>query len=523
MCSPKGLGMLNGTFALLERSLRTDARAFYAHLARLGLIGGIYFALCFALSLQGMFGAPGLRFFRGIAYLDATFMSLLGIGFFSSAITEEKEEDTLGLMLMAGISPLGILVGKSGGRLWQALLLMAAQYPFMLLAVTMGGVTTNQIWQVTLSLMAYMVFLAGFGLLCSTLAPRSRTAGAMMIVGLLCYIFVPQIARGVGWFYKRWLNAGPVQTQRFDLLEIALDWIGEVCVFLRLEDILSTGFSSSFSVQVVSNVFAGGVCAMLSWLLFGLATRDLSTEATTRGLVAKRRAFFRFNAGRPWHVPLAWKDFHFVSGGIGMMLVRCAYYACYGITVVLLDSWQPIPAFRGWIEFCIGLLSLSLTVDAAILLVRSLQDEMRNQTLSTLIMLPRSSNAIIYAKWGGAMLGWLPGAFVALIVTMLTETTRRDFVTLISGQYGSWAVIMLFVLVPHFAALAALYVRWGAVPVGFGMTVVVYFMIVGCMWLTGGPGNPNGIFFTIMTLVMMVICGVCHLGVLLRVQWLTAK
>ena len=30
-------------------------------------------------------------------------MTLLGIGFFSSVITEEKEEDTLGLMLMAGI------------------------------------------------------------------------------------------------------------------------------------------------------------------------------------------------------------------------------------------------------------------------------------------------------------------------------------------------------------------------------------------------------------------------------------
>lgn len=516
--------MLNGTFALLERSLRTDARAFYAHLARLGLIGGIYFSLCFALTSQAMFGAPGLRFFRGIAYLDATFMSLLGIGFFSSAITEEKEEDTLGLMLMAGISPLGILVGKSGGRLWQALLLMAAQYPFMLLAVTMGGVTTNQIWEVTMSLMAYMVFLAGFGLLCSTLAQRSRTAGAMMIVGLVCYIVIPQISRSLSWFYKRWVIGTSSQSQSSDPIEIVLDGIGEFCVFLRLEDILSTGFSSSwFSVQAVSNVLAGSVCALLSWLLFGLATRELSTENQSRGLVAKRRAFFRFNAGRPWQIPLAWKDFHFVSGGIGMVLIRCVYYAGYGLAIVILDSWHGVPAFQGWIELCMGLMSLSLTIDAAILIARSLQDETRNQTLSTLIMLPRSSNTIIYAKWGGAMLGWLPGACVALIVIMLTETTRRDFGTLISGQYGSWAVIMLFVLVPHFAALAALYVRWGAVPVAFGMTVIVYFMIVGCIMITGPRGNPGDIFFTVISLVMLIICGFCHVGVLLRVQALTAK
>ena len=99
-----------------------------------------------------------------IVYLDVTFMTLLGIGFFSTAITEEKEEDTLGLMLMAGISPLGILAGKTGGRLWQALLLVIVQYPFMLLAVTMGGVSGAQVWAVTVALLAYMVLLAGFGL-----------------------------------------------------------------------------------------------------------------------------------------------------------------------------------------------------------------------------------------------------------------------------------------------------------------------------------------------------------------------
>jgi len=48
------------------------------------------------------FGAPGLRFFYGISYLNLAFLTLLGISFFSTSISEEKEEDTLGLMLMAG-------------------------------------------------------------------------------------------------------------------------------------------------------------------------------------------------------------------------------------------------------------------------------------------------------------------------------------------------------------------------------------------------------------------------------------
>ena len=137
----KNFFMLPGAFALVERSLRIDARTRSTHLLRLGLIAAIYMAFCRAMLNEFLFAAPGLDFFRGIAFLNAIFASVLGIGFFSSVITEEKEEDTLGLMLMAGISPLGILAGKSVGGLWQAMLMIAVQYPFGLLAVTLGGVT----------------------------------------------------------------------------------------------------------------------------------------------------------------------------------------------------------------------------------------------------------------------------------------------------------------------------------------------------------------------------------------------
>ena len=94
--------MFTGVLTLLERSLRVDSRAWGPHLARFGLMGAIYIAVSYAATTSGIFGAPGLRFFTSIAYLNLIFMTLLGIGFFSTAITEEKEEDTLGLMLMAG-------------------------------------------------------------------------------------------------------------------------------------------------------------------------------------------------------------------------------------------------------------------------------------------------------------------------------------------------------------------------------------------------------------------------------------
>jgi len=521
----QGYGMLNGAFALLERSLRIDSRAWSTHLTRLGLIAAIYFALCIALATQNIFGAPGLRFFQGIAYLDVTFMTLLGLGFFSTTITEEKEEDTLGLMLMAGISPLGILAGKTGGRLWEALLMVAVQYPFMLLAVTMGGVSAGQIRAATVALLAYMVFLAGFGLFCSTIAPRSRNAAGLMVVGLVAYVALPSIARGLLWFHAQNVLRGVQSLNESDLWGRLLQGTSEACVYLRMGSILETGFGQSpWSVQVISNSAMGLSCAALSWLLFGLATRNPSAESSSRGLVARQRAFFRFNAGRSWTNPFVWKDFYFVSGGIGMMFVRVMYYVGLGVVVFgfhYLWGYAPGPSGDS-VEFYLILTSLSVAIDAAIVLARSMHDELRGQTISSLLMLPRSSIAIVYAKFAGALLGWLPGPVIELIVTLATEHGRFDFFANIKNEHGGWALIMLFVLIPHFAIFTALYVRWAAVPLAIGLTFGVYFAILGFLGLSV-PAISNEVLLGIATFLMVCVCGVCHIGVLLRVQALGAK
>ena len=86
--------MLGGTLALVERSLRIDAKSRWMHLIRLGMMVAVYVALCSAVATESLFGAPGLRFFQSIVYVDLALLTLTGIGFFSTTITEEKEEDT---------------------------------------------------------------------------------------------------------------------------------------------------------------------------------------------------------------------------------------------------------------------------------------------------------------------------------------------------------------------------------------------------------------------------------------------
>ncbi|WP_373650698.1 ABC transporter permease subunit [Schlesneria sp. DSM 10557] len=514
--------MFHGAFALLERSLRIDARNWPTHLCRLGLVGSIYVSLCFALSTQNRFGAPGLRFFQGIAFLDLAFITLLGLSYFSTSITEEKEEDTLGLMLMAGVSPLGILAGKSIGRFWQAILLVAAQYPFMLLAVTMGGVTTLQVQAITLALVAYMVFLAGMGLLCSTLASRNRTASSMMIVGLSIYFLVPLIAKLILIKLAKSTIQGVTATPSISMWRAFLESMENLCIYLKMGEILTTGFGQSiWSFQVISNVLLGFVLSGLAWLLFGTASLTTSTEASSRGLVARQRAFLHFNAGRPWPNPFVWKDFHFVSGGIGTIFVRFGFYLSLCLIVFGFDhfldaSFGP----NGAVGLCQMLLSLAIAIDAAMALAQAMHDEIRSQTLAALLMLPQSPVRIVYSKFLGSLLGWFPGPLVLLAVTMTTVSGRSDFYSLLQNEHGGWCVVLLFLLPPHFAPLAALIVRWGAVAVAFGLTIGVYFGIIMGISLFRGPSDA---FFASAALVMTTLCVVCHLLLLVRIQTLAMK
>ena len=130
--------MLHKTFALLQRSLRTDVRLLRTHFFRALLLGFILFTLFTDKGLLRS-GSPGLELFSWLVYCNFWFIAAAGALYFSSAISEEKEEQTLGLLRLAGISPFSLLVGKWLPRVIGGLLLVAIQFPFTLLSITLGG------------------------------------------------------------------------------------------------------------------------------------------------------------------------------------------------------------------------------------------------------------------------------------------------------------------------------------------------------------------------------------------------
>lgn len=134
--------------------------------------------MLFTLSLAwtNTFGSTriGLRYFETICYLNILLISVAGISYFATAVTEEKDAGTLALLQLAGLSPFAITLGKSTSRLVSALMLLAVQIPFSFLAVTLGGVLWQQVLAAWVALAAWLILTANAALLASA---RCATSG----------------------------------------------------------------------------------------------------------------------------------------------------------------------------------------------------------------------------------------------------------------------------------------------------------------------------------------------------------
>ena len=321
--------MFAGTLAMLHRALRLDARLLRTHLFRLGFALLMYVSLLYAWISGSLVGAPGLKLFETMSYLNLVLISLAGISFFATAITEEKEEDTLGLLMLAGINPVGILLGKSTSRLLGTILLLLVQLPFTLLAITLGGVTIEQVLAAYCSLMAYMVLLANVGMLCSVVYRRGGSASAATLLFLIVYFSAAHVIRGIqfGLIHGEAIASRGEVDQYFN---DAADWCRDISVFYRLETIMRTGFSDSpLGVQVQASLAGALGFFAVAWIGFRHFTRDAKISTGRRvEFLARFIGLGRGRRSRPGPRPVAWKEYHFVAGGLP---VQVAKFVAYGL------------------------------------------------------------------------------------------------------------------------------------------------------------------------------------------------
>ena len=416
--------------------------------------------------------APGLGFFAWICNLNVLLISVSGISYFVSAVTEEKDAGTLSLLRLAGVSPLAVVLSKSTSRLISALMLLLIQLPFTFLAITLGGISWQQIISSYLALAAWLCMVANVALLCSVWCRTSGRAAAAAAVILLGFFASGPLLTSIS-------TLTPAGSFSAVILNMT-NWLAKeqklFSVVPRLADILDPLQATTFwSAQLWRNGLVGLVTFSTSVLLFNFFTESIDPN---RENSAGRMRLIR--NGRCWSLPIIWKDFLFFTGGRTFILVKAIAYTL----LVFAFYWfhhQVSPNSRQWLsrdltEYLFLTLTVCFSVEMLLYASSSLFQEVSQKTIPTLAMLPQSTASLLLQKLGAAGLALLPGMATLGIVFLANYSIFLDQKNFVGNAVG-W--LFLTLVSSHLTVLLSLYTRWAALPLAVLLTAISFPCVAG--------------------------------------------
>jgi hypothetical protein len=478
-------------------------------------------------------GAPGRTFFTTIITLQTAAVTFVGLSYFASAVTEEKEEQTLGLLRMTNLNPLSILLGKSTSRLGGALLLLAAQFPFTVFAVTLGGISLEQIFAAYCTLAAYTFLLCNVALLGSVVARRTPGAAtfSVLVIGLL-------------------LGAGPLLgvlhqvLRKYDApfgLDQVSGWLWKTTPIARLVEVLGTGFAGSpAGWQVASHLTFGLLCFLLAWALFERCCDRPMEEAATTG--AETRPAFRRRLGRPPappRDPIIWKDFHFLHGGKMWFGVRVVGYGgalAGAVGEMIFKGDSPNVGFIALFQLVIPFV---FSIDIAAMAARLFRSEIDGQTLSALAALPSTMRQIVRRKACAFLLASTPGGICVIAGGILQHIAFASSnggssemnLMMLMEMISSWLGAILLV---HVVAWLSLSMKRGALPIGFVATyalrtlisILAMIPVAGLNFTVGRFSNSLNLAVlspVLSCLASIVAAAILHFRILRRLEILAGE
>jgi hypothetical protein len=398
--------MLVKTFALLNQVFRADARQLISHLVRGVSAASVLFILVAVHQEFGRTAAPGLMFFQILVLLVFGLFTYAGIFWFPLLITEERIQQTLGLLLLAGVGPGTLLVGKALGRLGVMLLATAVTLPFWWLAITLGGVTGTQVSVCAVVLATHLILVSQVGTLSAVLF-RSAIIACVVSSAVVCALLLWPVVLD-------WLSGLP---GRAGLAVSELnDATAPISSSLLLRSALMPAYAGRLAAAWPVAAFHLLLAAALfctSWKLFNRHSLSEAGEFTMR--LDWEDVWMRVRAMRPgasplhrksrrsWKRALAWKDYHeAMSGSMGTTVL----FIILGLVAAGMMAFPgTTPGAALIVTASVGALSMGITAG-----VIFFWHELARNTWDNLRMLPVSLGWIC----GWKAVGWLPGFLAPL-------------------------------------------------------------------------------------------------------------
>ena len=461
--------MISGTLTLFNWTLKMDSKSVYPHIIRAAF--SFFMLLSIFGALMDAFGTSrtGLRFFESICFLNVMLITVSGISYFVTAVTEEKDAGTFALLRLAGMTSLSITLGKSTSRLVSSLMLLVIQLPFTFLSITLGGILWQQIIASYIALAAWMILVSNLALFCSVrCATSGRAAGlAGAILGL--FFTLPTIIR-------EGLAAAPAGV----LSKGASDFLAslpELFAALSIHDRVVTLLQTNVPVVFFGTQFWASVFIAFGLFCVSTLTLDFWSAPAEVGGPSENPGIRRWAVGRCWTLAVAWKEFLFFTGGrsfaiaklIGGGLILMAFFMLQMLDN--LSAGLTLERESGWHAF----LTFAALLAIEVLLYASgcLFSEMRQGTQGTLATLPMSSARILLEKAVGCLIGLVPVVFWILVT--LFVGSRSIVAHCSSTMVISYLIILGFS--SHVAVVLSLYTRWAALPLTILFSTPAFFCL----------------------------------------------
>lgn len=487
---------MNKFLALVRRALQTEARLARGHLFRCLLGGFVLWTLITARWQIFSLGAPGLNLFRSMTYYNYFFITILGTAFFATAITEEKEERTLGLLKMAGVGPTALILGKWTPRMIAAFLLLSVQIPFTVLATTLGGILWEQIGAAYTSLFAHLFLVGSIGLFCSVTMTTTTGACLLALGSLLFLNTIPTIING--------LYGNLAYSFIGEILVNFASYLRSMSAFQAIPVTLSTGFNDSwFSTQVINNLIVGTSILVVTWAIFDLCTQN-EKEATKLGYFDRLRKRFKGRErGRVWDAAFIWKDYQLLGGGFAFLAMKFVLYFLFMFIFALSIGFGPTNFREALGGVMIWWSVLFLIFETGIMTARLYRNEINEKTWASLVMLPRSKQELIYGKLIGGLSVTIPCLLCFLIGTTLV---LDEFLEGLNDLLSEGEAVLAFayfvqqVLIGiHLATYLSISQKWAIWPMAVFLAGFIVFIanvtVLGCLFSGVGPSDAGPIFF----------------------------
>ncbi|MCM8525648.1 MAG: ABC transporter permease [Lentisphaeraceae bacterium] len=435
---------LTRQFALFKQTILNDTRSVGIQLlkflfaAALGLM--VYITQAEASRWRHI---DGRYIFEMIYGTNLFFVLAACLFLFLPLVKEEKEENTLGMIMMTGISPFAYLLGRFGSRLFMFFLILLVQIPVTYICITMGGIDIPTI------LLSY-----GFLLVIAFHLGSAFLLGSLLCSSILSGIF---IACGLSLIFT-----------------YIMDWGISIFTDLRIPGIILGGIETCFEFifatktptltgnpliisYLIFLIVTGILFFLVSVYFFDSLTAEMEEVELPKKLKGKKNADSKqavqksflprlrlFGSRRFSRFAILSKDFRFAAYGAPLYVVQiCFMYWLYSE----LDSYDT----RSLNSLSYNLLDEYFFIACGTVLVSSnfiFSSEIKNKTLSSLLLLPQSHVKLYWQKALSTIITAAPSliAFITLISLNIFTNDSDGYPNRDMAQY----LIFFAIIVPAY-------------------------------------------------------------------------